>query len=191
MKEFKSMSKKDKEKKVQTEETAEATAAETEATAAGSVESEESEATPEVNPFREELDRANDKFLRLYADFENFKKRSRAEKDSVYANAKSDTVAALLPALDNMERALAAAEEEDSPLKKGVDMVLNQFRACFEQLGVSSYGEVGDSFDPNIHEAVMHSEEEGVEPNTVTMVLQKGYRLGDKVIRHALVQVAN
>lgn len=145
----------------------------------------------EENPFQKELDQANDKFLRLYADFENFKKRSRAEKEAAYANAKSDTVTALLPALDNMERALAAAGEEDSPLKQGVDMVLGQFKSCFDQMGVSAYGEEGDQFDPNIHEAVMHSEEEGVEPNTITLVLQKGYRLGDKIIRHALVKVAN
>lgn len=145
----------------------------------------------EENPFQKELDQANDKFLRLYADFENFKKRSRAEKEAAYANAKSDTVTALLPALDNMERALAAAGEGDSPLKQGVDMVLGQFKSCFDQMGVSAYGEEGDQFDPNIHEAVMHSEEEGVEPNTITLVLQKGYRLGDKIIRHALVKVAN
>ena len=145
----------------------------------------------EENPFQKELDQANDKFLRLYADFENFKKRSRADKEAAYSNANSDTVTALLPALDNMERALAAAGEEDSPLKQGVDMVLGQFKSCFDQMGVSAYGEEGDQFDPNIHEAVMHSEEEGVEPNTITLVLQKGYRLGDKIIRHALVKVAN
>ena len=180
------MSKKEKETTVSAEETEKQTAE-------GAAINEEAETScpQKENPLQAELAQANDKFLRLYADFENFKKRSRTEKEAAYANAKSDTVLALLPALDNMERALAAAGEEDTPLKKGVDMVLNQFASCFEQLGVSSYGAVGDAFDPNLHEAVMHSEEEGVEPNTVTMVLQKGYKQGDKIIRHALVQVAN
>lgn len=140
---------------------------------------------------KDELAEANDKFIRLYADFENYKKRTRAEKDILYTTAKADTIAALLPVLDNLDRAVMASSEENSPLKTGVDMVLSQFYSSLEQIGVTTYGEKGDEFNPNIHEAIMHTEEEGVEANTITEVMQKGYRVGDKIIRHALVKVAN
>lgn len=134
-------------------------------------------------------DEWHDRFVRLAADFDNFKKRSKAEKDAVYANATADAVAALLPIIDNLERALSAAEE--SPMKSGVEMVLTQALKAFEGLNVFPVGAPGDVFDPQIHNAVMHVEDDSFGENTVAEVLQKGYRLGDKVVRHALVKVAN
>lgn len=134
-------------------------------------------------------DEWHDRFIRLAADFDNFKKRSKAEKDGVYANATADAVEKLLPILDNLERAIFAAE--DSPMKAGVEMVLTQALKAFEDMNVFPVGAPGDEFDPQIHNAVMHIEDETLGENTIAEVLQKGYRLGDKVIRHALVKVAN
>ena len=160
---------------------------------------EKDSAAEEKEPVKEEkdsslqqaLDEQKDRFLRLCADFENYKKRTKAEKDSTYANAMGEFAVAILPVVDNLERALLSAENDDSPLKKGVDMVYQQFLQCLSKLNITAYGENGEMFDPNIHEAVMHTEEEGVEANTITEVLQKGYRLGGKVLRPALVKVAN
>lgn len=137
-----------------------------------------------------ELSEEKDRFVRMYADFENYKKRTAAEKESTYLNAKADTLSEILPIVDNLERALAAAEEEN-PLKKGVEMVLSQVNSTFAKLGVESYGEKGDAFDPNIHEAVMHGEDENFGENTVSDVFSKGYRIKDKIIRHAMVKVVN
>lgn len=142
--------------------------------------------TPQAEPATDEW---HDRFVRLAADFDNFKKRSKAEKDAVYTNATADAVAELLPIIDNLERALSAAE--DSPMRSGVEMVLTQALKAFENLNVFPVGEPGDNFDPQIHNAVMHIEDEAFGENTVAEVLQKGYRLGDKVVRHALVKVAN
>ena len=153
----------------------------------------EEEQTAEQTSEQQVTDKAaeeeKNRFLRLMADFENYKRRTQAEKDSLYSMAIADAVAEFIPALDNMERALQFAE--DSSLRKGVEMVYNQMLAALKKLGVSSYGEKGDQFDPNLHEAIMHTEEEGVEPNTITEVMQKGYKTDNKVIRHALVKVAN
>ncbi len=134
-------------------------------------------------------DEWHDRFIRLAADFDNFKKRSAAEKSAAYTNATADAVAELLPIIDNLERAITAAE--DSPMKAGVEMVLSQALKAFENLNVFPVGTKGDPFDPQIHNAVMHEDDDSVEENVITEVFQKGYKLGDKVIRHALVKVAN
>ena len=147
------------------------------------------EPVTEEPPRAPETDEWHDRFIRLAADFDNFKKRSKAEKDGIYASATADAVAELLPVIDNLERALSAAE--DSPLKSGVEMVLTQAQKAFENLGVSPVGEEGDPFDPQIHNAVMHVDDESVGENVIVQVLQRGYRIKDKVIRHALVKVAN
>lgn len=144
--------------------------------------------TPEVKT-APEADEWHDRFIRLAADFDNYKKHAKAEKDGIYTAAKADAVEELLPVVDNIERALAAAE--DSPLKSGVEMILTQVNKSFEKLGVCPIGEPGDPFDPQIHNAVMHVDDESLGENTVAEVLQRGYRIGDKVIRHALVKVAN
>ena len=135
------------------------------------------------------VDEWHDRFVRLAADFDNFKKRSAAEKNAAYANATADAVAELLPIIDNLERAIAAAE--DSPMKSGVEMVLTQALKAFENLNVFPVGAPGDPFDPQIHNAVMHTDDENLGENVIAEVFQKGYKLGDKVVRHALVKVAN
>ena len=169
---------KDKKKQEQTEETAEVNETE--------IVEEVCEENPQTEPVADEW---HDRFIRLAADFDNFKKRSKAEKDAVYANATADAVAQLLPILDNLERAISAAE--DSPMKSGVEMVLTQALKAFEAMNVFPVGAPGDEFDPQIHNAVMHVDDESLGENTIAEVLQKGYRLGDKVVRHALVKVAN
>lgn len=131
----------------------------------------------------------NDKFYRLLADFDNFKKRSAAEKDNIYNLAVSDTIANILPAIDNLERALSVADE--SPLKKGVEMVLNQINTALKSMNIESFGESGDTFDPVIHEAIMHIEDDSYESGAIVDVLQRGYKIKNKIIRCALVKVAN
>ncbi len=150
---------------------------------------EEKVSEPSQNPLEKELEAERTKFFHLYADFENFKKRTKTEKEGLYSKAVADACAEFLPAIDNLERAVAFAE--DSSLKTGVEMVLSQMIKALENLGVTQYGEKGDKFDPNFHEAVMNAEEEGVEPDTITDVFQKGYKTETRVIRHALVKVAN
>lgn len=137
-----------------------------------------------------ELTEEKDRFIRMYADFENYKKRTSAEKESIYVNAVAQTVAEILPIADNLERALSSSDD-DSPLKKGVEMVLSQLNSALMKLGVESYGEKGDVFNPNLHEAVMHGEDSEFEENTISEVFNKGYRLKDKIIRHAVVKVVN
>ena len=153
-----------------------------EETAVNEPEAEAEQSTPPTDEW-------HDRFVRLAADFDNYKKRSKAEKDGIYATATADAAAELLPVIDNLERALSAAE--DSPLKSGVEMVLTQASKAFESLGISPVGAEGEVFDPNLHNAVMHVEDEALGENVIVQVLQRGYRLGDKVIRHALVKVAN
>ena len=135
--------------------------------------------------------KAKDQFVRLAADFDNYKKRTEAEKAALRGMVVSDTVQMMLPILDNLERAVSAAAVEDSPLKDGVVMVLNQAKTAFENFGVTSFGERGDKFDPTIHNAVMTCRDDELEPDTVATVLQKGYKINDRIIRHALVQVVS
>ena len=148
------------------------------------------EETVEVNPWEEKYNAEHDSFLRLAADYDNFRKRTVKEKEASYGNGKADTVAKLLPIYDNLERALNQPTE-DAAYKKGVEMTMTQLVSILSGLGVEIFGEVGEVFDPNIHNAVMHTEEEGVEENTITQVFQKGFKLGDKIVRFAMVQVAN
>ena len=179
------MAKKDKEKQQETpvEETVEAA----EETAAAEKEAEE---TPEVNPWEEKYNAEHDSYLRLAADYDNFRKRTIKEKEQSYGNGKADAVEKLLPVYDNLERALNQPTQDEA-YKKGVEMTMTQLVGIFTGLGVEIFGNVGDAFDPNLHNAVMHTEEEGVEENTITQVFQKGFKLGDKIVRFAMVQVAN
>ena len=156
---------------------------------AEAVETEVEEKTAEGSVAEAPIDEWHDRFLHLAADFDNFKKRSAAEKNAAYTNATADAVAELLPIIDNLERAITAAE--DSPMKSGVEMVLTQALKAFENLNVFPVGAVGDVFDPQIHNAVMHVDDESLGESVIAEVFQKGYKLGDKVVRHALVKVAN
>lgn len=175
---------KDKNKKKEAEN--ETDASETENTV--KEEAEEAKENKKEETASAEKDDFKDKFIRLAADFDNFKKRSKAEKEGIYNIAVADTVAKFLPVIDDMERACAAAPE-DSPLKKGVDQVAAKFAATLEQLGVTPIGEKGEKFDVSLHEAVMHCESDEFEEGSVIEVFQKGYKLGDKVVRYAKVKV--
>lgn len=132
----------------------------------------------------------SDKYLRLAAEYDNYRKRSTKEKESLYADVKADTAAVFLTVLDNAERAAAYATD-DSELAKGVLMLEKQLKDTMAKLGVEEIASDGEQFDPNLHNAIMHEEDESSPQNTVAQTLQKGYRLGDKVIRHALVKVVN
>ena len=153
-------------------------------------EAPEVQETPEVNPWEEKYNAEHDSYLRLAADYDNFRKRTIKEKEQSYGNGKADAVEKLLPVYDNLERALNQPTE-DVAYKKGVEMTMTQLVSIFTGLGVEIFGQVGETFDPNIHNAVMHIEEEGVEENTITQVFQKGFKLGEKIVRFAMVQVAN
>ena len=148
------------------------------------------EETPEVNPWEEKYNAEHDSYLRLAADYDNFRKRSQKEKEQSYGNGKADAIEKLLPVYDNLERALNQ-DTEDAAYKKGVEMTMTQLVSIFEGLGVEIFGQIGDEFDPNIHNAVMHTEDESVAENTITQVFQKGFKLGEKIVRFAMVQVAN
>ncbi|MBR3973318.1 MAG: nucleotide exchange factor GrpE [Oscillospiraceae bacterium] len=150
----------------------------------------EAEEVVEVNPFEEKYNAEHDAHLRLAAEYENYRKRTAKEKDASYSHGKADAVAKMLPVYDNLERALAQ-ETEDAAFKKGVEMTMSELLKIFTSLGVEVYGNVGDEFDPNLHNAVMHTENEELGENTISMVFQKGFKTADKVIRFAMVQVAN
>ena len=151
---------------------------------------ETTEVTPEVNPWEEKYNAEHDSYLRLAADYDNFRKRTVKEKEASYGNGKADAVEKLLPVYDNLERALNQ-ETTDAAFKKGVEMTMNELVKIFTGLGVEIFGNVGDSFDPNLHNAVMHTDDENLGENVIAMVFQKGFKLGDKVVRFAMVQVAN
>ncbi len=151
---------------------------------------EETPEVPEADPWEEKYNIEHDAYLRLAADYDNFRKRTVREKELSYGNGKADAVQKLLPVYDNLERALNQPTE-DAAYKKGVEMTMTQLVGILNGLGVEIFGNVGDAFDPNIHNAVMHTEEEGVGENIITQVFQKGFKLGDKIVRFAMVQVAN
>ena len=150
----------------------------------------EVETAPQTDPWEEKYNAEHDSFLRLAAEYDNFRKRTVKEKEQSYGNGKADALAKILPIYDNLERALNQPTE-DAAYKKGVEMTMNELVKIFTGMGVEIFGEQGDVFDPNIHNAVMHTEEEGVAENTVTQVFQKGFKIGDKIVRFAMVQVAN
>ncbi len=134
-----------------------------------------------------------DKYLRQLAEFENFRKRSNAEKAGMYNNGVRDVVEKLLPVIDNFERAIASVpeDEREGGMFKGVEMIQKQFLEIMSAVGVEEIPAEGEPFDPNVHSAVMHVEQEGCDDNVVVEVFQKGYKLGDKIIRPSMVKVAN
>ncbi len=151
---------------------------------------EETVETPEVNPWEEKYKAEHDSHLRLAAEYDNFRKRTVKEKEASYGNGRADAVAKMLPIYDNLERALNQPTE-DAAYKKGVEMTMNELLKIFGTLGVEVFGNVGDAFDPNLHNAVMHIDSEELEENTLSQVFQKGFKIGDKIVRFAMVQVAN
>ena len=148
------------------------------------------EETVEVNPWEEKYNAERDAHLRIAAEYDNFRKRTVKEKEASYGNGKADAVAKILPIYDNLERALNQ-ETSDAAYKKGVEMTMNELVKIFTSLGVEIFGNVGDAFDPNLHNAVMHIDSEELGENTISQVFQKGFKMGEKVVRFAMVQVAN
>ena len=148
------------------------------------------EVAPEVNPFEEKYNTERDAHLRLAAEYDNFRKRTAKEKDQSYQNGKSDAVEKLLPVYDNLQRALNQ-ETADAAFKKGVEMTMTELVKILNGLGVEIFGQVGEEFDPNLHNAVMHTDDESLGENVISQVFQQGFKLGDKVVRFAMVQVAN
>lgn len=144
----------------------------------------------EENASAQELVVPKDQFLRLAAEYDNYRKRTAREKESLWTDAKADTIQAFLPVYDNLERAMNQ-ETTDEAYKKGVEMTMNQLKEVFAKLGVTEIAALGETFDPNLHNAVMHIEDENLGENTIAQVFQSGFKLGDKVIRFAMVQVAN
>ena len=144
----------------------------------------------EVKGTAAELAEQKDKYIRLLAEYDNYRKRSQKDRESTYADAKSDTVSALLPVYDNLERALAQPTADEA-YKKGVEMTMAQLREILGKLGVEEFGAAGDTFDPTVHSGVMHVEDETLGENVIAEVFQKGFRLGDKIISFAMVKVAN
>lgn len=133
----------------------------------------------------------NDKHLRMMAEYENFRKRVAKEKETIYSDAVCDTAAQLLPMLDNLERALASESDKESSMYKGVEMIMKQCEEIFTKMGISEIEAMGKTFDPNLHNAVMHDEDETKGESEITAVFQKGYTRGDKVLRYSVVKVSN
>lgn len=151
---------------------------------------EETQGSGELEALTEKNKELNDKYLRLVAEYDNFRKRSQKERDEIFPSATVSAIAKFLPVLDNFERA-AAYPHEDDDFGKGFDMIFSSFKEVLASMGVEEIGEVGESFDPALHHAVMHVEDESFGENVVSQVLQKGYKLGDRIIRYAMVQTAN
>ena len=188
------MSEKEKKNAPQEEQPQANTTPETEQAAEETVEEETFTVTREQMEQMEQLAKmvsdASDKYLRLAAEYDNYRKRTTKEKENTYADAKSDTVKEFLGVLDNLERGLAQFDEGD-PHRQGMELICRQFLAVLEKLGVTRIEAQGQPFDPQKHDAVMHVEDENVGENTVVEVLQQGYQLGDKILRFAMVKVAN
>ena len=138
-----------------------------------------------------QLESVKDQYVRLTAEYDNYRKRTAREKDNIYTDAKADTIKAFLAVYDNLERAAASEGGEDSPHKKGLEMIFAQYKDILKHLGVEEIDARGATFDPEVHNAVMHIEDENLGENEVAQVFQAGFKMGDKVIRHAIVQVAN
>lgn len=138
-----------------------------------------------------ELNETKDKLLRVMAEYDNFRKRSQKEKEMAYGDTKASTIAEFLPVYDNFERAMSADATDIDSFKKGIEMIFNQYGETFKKLGVESFGAKGDEFDPNIHNAVMHGEDENLPENSISDVFSTGYKMGDRVIRPAIVKVVN
>ena len=157
-------------------------------------ESEKTEKTTvesETEKLTKELAAAKEAHIRTLAEYDNYRKRSTREKEAAYGDSKADCLKELLGVLDNFERAISAGETDLESYKKGVEMIYTSFCETLKKLGVEAFGEKGEPFDPNIHNGVMHTEDESLGENVIAQVFSKGYRLGDRILRPAMVQVAN
>ncbi|MGI5971755.1 MAG: nucleotide exchange factor GrpE [Oscillospiraceae bacterium] len=163
----------------------------------GRVEAEEvpdaaasAEASSEEEKLRNELAEQKDKYLRLLAEYDNYRKRSLKEKEGIFAEATANAIAEFLPVFDNLERALMQ-QTSDEAYYKGIEMIMAQYKDILSKLGVTIFGERGEVFDPHLHSGVMHCEDPELGESVIAEVFQKGFKLGDRIIRCAVVQVAN
>ena len=182
------------EKKVQTEEKLEEVeSTENAEDVASATETEEvlDENQKKIKAQEEELALQKDKYMRLAAEYENYRKRSANEKLSIYDDATAKAVTELLPVADSMQMAMANMKEADPEVLKGIELISNQLAKSFEKLKVESYGKVGDVFDPNLHNAVMAVDDDNLESGTISEELQKGYMYKESVVRHSMVKVVN
>ena len=175
------MANKDKEKKEK-----ETAAAEE---AVESTPSREEELLLEIEKLNAEIKERDDKYLRMAAEYDNFRRRSREEKEATYENALADTVAELLPIIDNLER--AANYDDGEKVKEGLAMTLKSVQAVFSSMGIESVGAAGETFDPNLHNAVMHIEDDTLGEGEIAEVFEKGYKKGKRIIRFAMVKTVN
>ncbi|MEG1993860.1 MAG: nucleotide exchange factor GrpE [Oscillospiraceae bacterium] len=152
------------------------------------VATENNEAT--IDELQNSLSETSDKLLRVLAEYDNYRKRSQKEKDSIYPQAVSDTVARFIPIIDNFERALEQSCA-DAEYEKGIKLIYDMLSSILKDLGVEEIGTVGEEFDANLHNAVMHVDDENLGDNVIASIMQKGYKIGDKVVRFATVTVAN
>lgn len=152
---------------------------------------EETEAEKKIAELEKELAASKEAHIRTLAEYDNFRKRSAKEREGFYADAKALCIAELLPVLDNFERALLVQDSDLESYKKGMEMINTSFVDTLKKLGVEAFGEEGEDFDPNFHNAVLHIENEELGENVIAQVFSKGYKIGDKVLRPAMVQVAN
>lgn len=139
----------------------------------------------------EELKAKSDAYLRLAAEYENYRRRTTEEKTNIYADATAKAIKEILPIGDSIEMALKSVDNAPEEYKKGLELICNQLKASLEKLNVETFGEVGEEFNPELHNAVMKIEDDSLGENTIAQVFQTGYKTGDKIIRHAMVQVAN
>lgn len=145
----------------------------------------------QLGAMQKELDARKDQALRLAAEYDNFRKRSQRERAAAFNDSRAAVLSEILPVIDNFERAAQNREAGYEDFQKGISMTFQQFMEIMKKLGIEAFGAQGDPFDPNIHNAVMHVEDESLGESVVADVLSKGYRLGDRVLRHAMVKVAN
>ena len=152
-------------------------------------ESKKRELQKQVEQLTAALAEEKDRYARMFAEYENFRRRSQKERENVYADAYAEALGEVMPMVDNLERALQCGEGEQ--LHKGLEMVMNQFQEMLKKLGIETFGEKGDTFDPNIHHAIMHEDNENLPENSIVEVFQRGYKKGERIIRCAMVKVAN
>ncbi len=149
------------------------------------------ESADKIKSLEDEIASQKDKYMRLAAEYDNYRKRTANEKLSIYDDATAKAVTELLPVADSVQMALENLKNADPEILKGIELISNQLAKSFEKLKIESYGKTGDEFDPNIHNAISKVEDENLGKNSIAAVFQMGYKIGDKIIRHAMVQVAN
>ncbi len=185
------MAKKNPDEEPQTAEPLEAELVDDEADSSEQTQPDTDERDEKIAQLEAQLEEEKDKLLRTAAEYANFRGRTEREKAQIYASAVSDTITQLLPVADSMDRALEAAKDAPEEFKKGLNMISSQLDKTFEKLGIEAFGELGDEFNPELHNAISTIDDAELKSNTVSQVFQRGYKSNDKVIRHCMVQVVN